>query len=63
MKRIITVYWIGLEGEPNNGYYERDIKSVAGAIEALSPNNDGFIIRKKEMREDVYNALPEFMGF
>jgi len=63
MKRKITVYWIGLEDEPNNGYYEKNIKNVADAIEALESNSDGFVVRTKKMLEDVYNALPEFMGF
>ena len=60
----INVYYIGLEYEPKNGYYEKDINQVMGAIEALdSTADDGFIIRKIKMDEANYINLPEFMGF
>ena len=59
----IEVYYIGLENEPNNGYYEKDLDAVAAAIETLDPNCDGFIVRIVTMDEDKYNNLPEFMGF
>ena len=62
MKKI-EVYYIGLESEPNNGYYEKDIKKVMGAIEALDLSTEGFVVRKYTIDEDKYNALPEFMGF
>ena len=62
MKKI-EVYYIGLESESNNGYYEKDIKKVMGAIEALDLSTKGFVVRKYTIDEDKYNALPEFMGF
>ena len=60
---IISVYWIGLESEPNNGYYEENIKDVAGALESLDYDGEGFIVRKRQMEAKDYLALPEFTGF
>ncbi len=60
---MIDVYFIGLEDEPKNGYYERNINGVAAAIEELPAGERGFIIRKVEMDEKNFNNLPEFMGF
>jgi len=63
MSNIIGLYYIGLEDEPNNGYYEKDIEAVMEAIKELPVEESGYIIKKVQMeKRDFYN-LPEFMGF
>jgi len=59
---MIDVYWIGLESKPHNGFYERDPKDVVDALESLD-YGEGFVIRRQQMAEKDYLALPEFMGF
>jgi len=60
---MIEVYWISLESEPKNGYYERDMKDIIGALESLDYDGEGFIIKRCQMKEEDYLALPEFTGF
>ena len=59
----MDIYFIGLEDEPKNGYYERNIVEVAAVITELQANEPGLIIRKVLMDEKDFNNLPEFMGF
>ena len=63
MSNIIGLYYIGLEDEPNNGYYEKDIEGVIAAIKELPVEESGFIIKKVQMEKSKFDNLPEFMGF
>ena len=63
MSNIIGLYYIGLEDEPNNGYYEKDIEGVIAAIQELPVEESGFIIKKVQMEKSEFDNLPEFMGF
>ncbi len=50
MSNIIGLYYIGLEDEPNNGYYEKDIEGVIAAIQELPVEESGFIIKRFRWR-------------
>ncbi len=63
MSNIIGVYYIGLEDEPNNGYYEKDIEGVIEAIKELPVEESGYIIKKVQMEKSKFDNLSEFMGF
>ena len=61
MKQV-EVYFLALEDEPKNGFYDK-LPGIMETIETLETNETGFIVRKHTMDEDLFNNLPEFMGF
>lgn len=63
MSNIIGLYYVGLEDEPNNGYYEKDIEGVMTAIEGLGVEKSGYIVKKVQMEKAEFDNLPEFVGF
>ena len=61
MKQV-EVYFLALEDEPKNGFYDT-LDGIMATIKSLETNGIGFIVRKHKMDEDLFNNLPEFMGF
>jgi len=63
MSNIIGLYYVGLEDEPNTGYYEKDIEGVMGAIEGLTVLESGLIVKKVQMEKREFDNLTWFTGF
>jgi len=63
MSNIIGLYYVGLEDEPDIGFYEKDIEGVVGAIEGLTVLESGLIVKKVQMEKREFDNLPWFPGF
>ena len=57
----IKVWSVKIEGF--GSCLDRDVDSVAEMLKEMQPGDDPYIIECKEMEEEEYEKLPEFMGW
>jgi len=57
----IKVWSVGIEG--HGGYLERELDNVVEMLKEMQPGDNPFIIGCREIEEEKYEKLPEFMGW
>ena len=57
----IKVWSVEIEGL--GGYLEKDADNIVEMLKKMSSGDDPYIIECREIEEDEYNKLPEFLGW
>ena len=56
----IDVWFMALQDDPKNGFYEKDLKNIMAALEDIE---EPYLITKEKMAAGCFYYLPEFIGF